>query len=155
DLGDLLDYFALDHATRSILLYIESVKDARKFMSAARAAARTKPVVVIKAGRHAAGARAAATHTGSLAGSDAGYDAAFHRAGLLRVVDLDELFDATETLSRVKSTAGKRLAILTNGGGLGILATDRLLDLGGTLADLSEQTVATLDTALPPRWSRA
>ena len=94
DLGDLLDFFALDRATRAILLYIESVKDARKFMSAARAAARIKPVVVVKSGRHAQGAKAAATHTGALAGSDAVYDAAFRRAGLLRVLDLDELFAA-------------------------------------------------------------
>jgi len=155
DFGDLLDYFALDHATRSILLYIESVKDARKFMSAARAAARTKPVVVIKAGRHAQSAKAAATHTGSLAGSDAVYDAAFHRAGLLRVVDLDELFDAAETLSRVKSTAGKRLAILTNGGGIGVLTTDRLIDFGGVLADISQKTIEALDNILPPTWSKA
>lgn len=155
DFGDLLDYFALDHATRSILLYIESVKNARKFMSAARGAARTKPVVVIKAGRHAQAAKAAATHTGSLAGSDAVYDAAFQRAGLLRVVDLDELFDAAETLSRVKSTAGKRLAILTNGGGVGVLTTDRLIDFGGILAELSPKTLELLDAALPPTWSKA
>jgi acetyltransferase len=155
DFGDLLDYFALDHRTRSILLYVESIKDARKFMSAARAAARTKPVVVIKAGRHAQGAKAAATHTGALAGSDAVYEAAFHRAGLLRVLDLDELFDATEILSRVKATAGKRLAILTNGGGLGVLATDRLIDYGGTLAEVSPKTLEHLDTVLPPTWSKA
>ena len=98
DFGDLLDYFAQDRATRAILLYVESIRDARKFMSAARAAARGKPVIVIKAGRHAQGAKAAATHTGALAGSDAVYDAAFRRAGLLRVFDLDELFAAAETL---------------------------------------------------------
>ena len=100
DFGDLLDYFALDRGTRAILLYIESIKDARKFMSAARAAARVKPVVVVKSGRHAQGAKAALTHTGALAGSDAVYDAAFRRAGLLRVLDLDELFAAAETLGR-------------------------------------------------------
>src|SRR5208337_4973666 len=130
DFGDLLDHFALDPATRSILLYIESVKNARKFMSAARAAARTKPVVVIKAGRHAQGAKAAATHTGALAGSDAVYDAAFCRAGLLRVLDLDELFAAAETLGHLTTLSGERLAILTNGGGIGVLAVDRLADLG-------------------------
>src|SRR5208282_1483603 len=97
DLADLLDFFAMDRATRAILLYIESIKDARKFMSAARAAARGKPVLVVKSGRHAAGAKAAATHTGALAGSDAVYEAAFRRAGLLRVLDLDELFAAAET----------------------------------------------------------
>src|SRR5437588_722726 len=96
DMGDLLDFFALDRSTRAILLYIESVTDARKFMSAARAAARTKPVVVVKSGRHAQGARAAQTHTGALAGADAVYDAAFRRAGLLRVLDLDDLFAAAE-----------------------------------------------------------
>ena len=100
DFGDCLDYFALDRSTRAILLYIEAVQDARKFMSAARAAARVKPVVVIKSGRHAQGAKAAATHTGALAGSDAVYDAVFRRAGLLRVFDLDETFAAAETLGR-------------------------------------------------------
>ena len=155
DFGDCLDYFAADRGTRAILLYIEAIADARKFMSAARAAARTKPVVVIKSGRHAQGARAAATHTGALAGSDAVYEAAFRRAGLLRVFDLDELFAAAETLGRQKPFPGKRLAILTNGGGIGVLAVDRLIDLGGTLAMLSPQTVATLDRLLPSTWSRA
>src|SRR5829696_646526 len=155
DFGDCLDYFAADRATRAILLYIEAINDARKFMSAARAAARAKPVVVIKSGRHAQGARAAATHTGALAGSDEVYDAAFRRAGLLRVLDLDQLFGAAETLGRQKPFAGKRLAILTNGGGVGVLAVDRLIDLGGTLAALSAGTVSRLDAALPPTWSRA
>ncbi|HKH95672.1 MAG TPA: bifunctional acetate--CoA ligase family protein/GNAT family N-acetyltransferase [Beijerinckiaceae bacterium] len=155
DFADCLDFFAADRATRAILLYVEEVNDARKFMSAARAAARAKPVVVIKSGRHAQGARAAATHTGALAGSDAVYDAAFRRAGLLRVFDLDQLFAAAETLGRQKPFPGKRLAILTNGGGVGVLAVDRLIDLGGTLAALSEPTVARLDAALPPTWSRA
>ena len=133
DFGDTLDFFALDPATRAILLYVESIKDARKFMSAARAAAGTKPVVVVKAGRHAQGAKAAATHTGALAGSDAVYDAAFRRAGLLRVYDLEELFDAAETLGSLKPFPGRRLAVLTNGGGIGVLAVDRLADLGGAL----------------------
>jgi acetyltransferase len=155
DFGDLLDFFALDGATRAILLYIESVNNARKFMSAARAAARIKPVVVVKSGRHAQGAKAAATHTGALAGADAVYDAAFRRAGLLRVLDLDELFAAAETLGRVRPFPGKRLAILTNGGGVGVLAVDRLADLDGTLAALSPATMKRLDTALPPIWSRA
>ena len=155
DLADCLDYFALDRATRAILLYVESVNDARKFMSAARAAARAKPVVVVKSGRHAQGARAAATHTGALAGSDEVYDAAFRRAGLLRVRGLDELFAAAEILGRIKPFDGKRLAILTNGGGIGVLAVDRLIDLGGTLADISPDTLARLDRAMPPIWSRA
>jgi acetyltransferase len=155
DFADLLDYFAMDRGTRAILLYVESIRDARKFMSAARAAARTKPVLVIKSGRHAQGARAALTHTGALAGSDAVYDAAFRRAGLLRVIDLDELFAAAETLSRLTTLSGKRLAILTNGGGVGVLAVDRLVDLGGELAGISPQAMSKLDAALPPIWSRA
>ena len=155
DFGDLLDFFALDGATRAILLYVESINNARKFMSAARAAARIKPVVVVKSGRHAQGAKAAQTHTGALAGSDAVYEAAFRRAGLLRVLDLDELFAAAETLGRVRPFPGKRLAILTNGGGIGVLAVDRLVDLGGTLAGISPATMLKLDSALPPIWSRA
>jgi acetyltransferase len=155
DFGDLLDFFALDGATRAILLYIESINNARKFMSAARAAARIKPVVVVKSGRHAQGAKAAQTHTGALAGADSVYEAAFRRAGLLRVLDLDELFAAAETLGRVRPFPGKRLAILTNGGGVGVLAVDRLADLGGTLAGISPEIMTKLDAALPPIWSRA
>jgi acetyltransferase len=155
DFGDLLDYFSLDRTTRAILLYVESIKDARKFMSAARVAARTKPVVVVKSGRHPQGAKAARTHTGALAGSDAVYDAAFRRAGLLRVIGLDELFAAAETLGQVKAFPGKRLAILTNGGGIGVLAVDRLADLGGTLAEISPATMQRLDAAMPSIWSHA
>jgi acetyltransferase len=155
DFGDLLDFFAMDRGTRAILLYIESIRDARKFMSAARAAVRAKPVLVVKSGRHAQGAKAALTHTGALAGSDAVYDAAFRRAGLLRVLDLDELFAAAETLGRLTKLSGKRLAILTNGGGVGVLAVDRLVDLGGELAGISPQAMRKLDAALPPIWSRA
>jgi len=155
DFADLLDHFALDRGTRAILLYIESVKDARKFMSAARAAARAKPVLVVKSGRHAAGAKAAMTHTDALAGSDAVYDAAIRRAGFIRALDLDELFAAAETLGHVTALAGNRLAILTNGGGIGVLAVDRLADLGGALAEISPATMKALDAALPPIWSRA
>jgi acetyltransferase len=155
DFADLLDYFALDRGTRAILLYVESITDARKFMSAARAAARAKPVLVIKSGRHSQAAQAAATHTGALAGSDAVYDAAFRRAGLLRALDLGDLFAAAGTLAHVAALRGNRLAILTNGGGIGVLATDRLLDLGGTLAELSPDTKARLDAVLPPTWSKA
>jgi acetyltransferase len=153
DIADLLDYFALDSKTRAILLYIEAIKDARKFMSAARAAARVKPVVVVKSGRMAQGAKAAATHTGALAGSDAVYDAAFRRAGILRVSDLRELFDCAETLGRVESPPGKRLAILTNGGGIGVLAIDRLVELGGIPASISPAVRERLDAVLPPTWS--
>ena len=155
DFGDLLDYFALDRKTRAILMYMESISDVRKFMSAARAAARVKPVIVVKAGRHVQAARAAATHTGALAGVDAVYAAAFRRAGLLRVFDLDELFAAAETLGRLHPFEGKRLAIMTNGGGIGVLAVDRVIDLGGTLATLSAETLAKLDSALPPTWSKS
>lgn len=155
DIADLLDHFAMDHRTRAILLYIEAIKDARKFMSAARAAARVKPVVVVKSGRMAQGAKAAATHTGALAGADAVYDAAFRRAGVLRVSDLRELFDCAETLGRIGSPAGKRLAILTNGGGIGVLAVDRLADLGGIPAPMTPDTREKLDAVLPPTWSGA
>ena len=153
DIADLLDYFALDGKTRAILLYVESIKDARKFMSAARAAARVKPVVVVKSGRMAQGAKAAATHTGALAGSDAVYDAAFRRAGIVRVSDLRELFDCAETLGRVEPPPGKRLAILTNGGGLGVLAIDRLAELGGIPAPIVPATREKLDAVLPRTWS--
>jgi acetyltransferase len=156
DVADLLDYFALDDKTRAILLYVEAISDARKFMSAARAAARLKPVVVVKSGRMAQGAKAAATHTGALAGSDAVYDAAFRRAGLLRVLDLRELFDCAELLGRhVRAPGGKRLALLTNGGGLGILATDRLAELGGVAPALTPEVAAKLDAVLPRTWSKA
>jgi acetyltransferase len=153
DIADLLDYFAMDEKTQAILLYIEAIKDARKFMSAARAAARIKPVVVVKSGRMAQGAKAAATHTGALAGSDAVYDAAFERAGVLRVSDLRELFDCAETLGRLKSRPGKRLAILTNGGGIGVLAVDRLAELGGIPAAMTPAIREKLDAVLPPTWS--
>lgn len=153
DFGDLLDYLALDTKARAILLYMEAIKNARKFMSAARAAARTKPVVVVKTGRFEAGKHAAASHTGALAGSDAAYDAAFNRAGLLRVHDLDELFDAVETLALARAPAGDRMAILTNGGGFGVLATDALIEAGGRLAALSPETMARLNAVLPPIWS--
>jgi acetyltransferase len=155
DAADCLDWFAEDAATTAILLYLEDVKDARKFMSAARKAARVKPLIAIKAGRHAAGARAAATHTGALAGSDAVYDAALRRAGALRVFDLDELFATARTLAVRPTFAGARIAVLTNGGGLGVLAVDRLEDLGGTLAALAPATITALDAFLPPTWSRA
>jgi acetyltransferase len=155
DFGDVMDYLGSDPETRAILLYIESIHERRNFMSAARAAARNKPVLAIKAGRVAEGAKAAASHTGALAGADAVYDAAFSRAGMLRVYDFDELFAAVETLARSRPPKGERLAILTNGGGIGVLATDDLIELGGKLAELSPEVVAKLDTVLPGTWSRA
>lgn len=154
DVGDCLDYFASDIPTRAILLYVEAIRDVRKFMSAARAAARIKPVIVLKSGRHQAAAAAARSHTGALAGSDEVYAAAFRRAGLVRVLDLDELIAAAETLSRFTAFDGERVGILTNGGGLGVLAVDRLVDLGGTLAPLDPAVHAALDAVLPPTWSR-
>ncbi len=154
DFGDMLDFLALDEATASVLLYVESVTDARKFMSAARAAARTKPVVVIKAGRSAAGARAAMSHTGALAGADAVYDAAFRRAGLLRVYELRELFDAVTTLASGMTVRGDRLAVISNGGGAGVLAADAVDARGGRLAELAPETMAALGLALPAAWSK-
>jgi acetyltransferase len=153
DFGDLIDYLASDEETKAILLYIESIHAARKFMSAARAAARNKPVIVVKAGRVAEGARAAASHTGALAGADDVYDAAIRRAGMLRVLTTEALFDAVETLARAKPLHGDRLAIMTNGGGPGVMATDALVLAGGRLAPLSPHTLARLDAALPPTWS--
>ncbi len=153
DFGDMLDWLANDGRTRAVLLYVEAVTHARKFMSAARAAARLKPVIVIKAGRHAEAAKAAASHTGALAGADAVYDAAFRRAGMLRVFDIDELFDAVATLAAPPAHGGDRLAILTNGGGLGVLATDALMDEDGHLAALDPATLEKLDAVLPRTWS--
>ncbi len=153
DFGDMLDFLAGDIRSRAILLYMEQLTNAPKFMSAARRAARAKPVVILKAGRHAAGAKAAMSHTGALAGSDAAYDAAFRRAGLVRVLVLDELFEAAEILSRNMRLDGERIALLTNGGGAGVLAADRLADVGGTMAELSQETTAALSKHLPPTWS--
>lgn len=155
DFGDLLDYLALDSATSAILLYVETITHARKFMSAARIAARAKPVIVVKAGRSAAGALAAATHTGALAGADLVYDAAFRRAGMLRVDDLRDLFDAAATLASGVRVSGDRLTILTNGGGAGVLATDKLEARGGRLAPLTQAARTALDKAMPANWSRA
>lgn len=155
DFGDLLNYLGSDSKTDGILLYVESISEARKFMSAARATARNKPVIVIKAGRVEEGARAAASHTGALAGSDDIFDSAIRRAGMLRVYSIEDLFAAVETLARARTISGNRLAILTNGGGPGVLATDALVSGGGKLAELSEETIAALDECLPPTWSKA
>lgn len=153
DFGDVLDYLAADPASRAILLYMEGLTDARKFMSAARRAARSKPVVIVKSGRNAAAAKAAMSHTGALAGADEAYDAAFRRAGVLRVEDLEQLFEAAEILTIAPRLDGERLTILTNGGGAGVLAADRLADLDGVPARLSQQTQSALDAFLPPGWS--
>ena len=153
DLGDMLDYLANDPRTDAILLYVEGIQHSRKFMSAARAAARMKPVIAVKGGRFEAGMKAAASHTGAVAGADAVYDAAFRRSGILRVFTLEELFGAVETLAMAKRHRGNRLAIVTNGGGLGVLAADALAERKGRLAELSPETVEALATILPGTWS--
>lgn len=155
DFGDLLDYLALDYDTHGILLYVESITDARKFMTAGRIASRAKPVVVVKAGRSAAGAKAAFSHTGALAGADLVYEAAFRRAGMLRVGGLRELFDAVSTLAAGLRVYGDRLAILTNGGGAGVMAADALEARDGRLAELSPETLEKLAAAAPIYWSGA
>jgi acetyltransferase len=155
DFGDLLDYLAAEPLARAVLIYMEAVTNAPKFMSAARRAARSKPVVVVKAGRSVAGAKAAQSHTGAMAGSDLAYEAAFRRAGVLRVKELDDLFSAAEMLSRQPRLAGDRLAVLSNGGGAGVMAADCLHDLDGNLAQLSAATLQALDRVLPPTWSHA
>lgn len=155
DVADLLDMLAGDRDTRAILLYLETVTETRKFLTAARAAARIKPVIVIKSGRHAAAAKAAATHTGALAGTDGAVNAAFRRAGLLRVQELEELFDAAETLSHFSPIARARLGMVTNGGGAGVLAVDRLMDFDGQMASLTPETIEKLNAVLPSTWSHA
>lgn len=155
DIGDCLDLLALDDQTDAILVYVEAITNPRKFMSAARAASRIKPVIAVKPGRHVEAALAAATHTGALAGADRIVDAALHRAGIIRVDDLEDLFDAAEVTGRYRPIARARTAIVTNGGGAGVLAVDGLLDQGATLADLSAGTLERLDAALPSTWSRS
>ncbi|MBK9244555.1 MAG: GNAT family N-acetyltransferase [Burkholderiales bacterium] len=155
DFGDLIDYLGSDPHTRAILLYVESVKTPRKFLSAARAASRNKPVIVVKTGRAPEGARAAATHSGVLAGADEVFDAAIRRAGMLRVENLLDLFVAVETLARGPRFEGDRLMVVSNGGGAGVLAADAAALGGARLAELSAATIERLDALLPPMWSRA
>jgi len=151
--GDLISYFGEDLKTESILIYMESVGDAPSFLSAAREVALRKPIIVIKAGRTAAAAKAAASHTGALAGSDAVLDAAFRRCGVMRVDSIADLFDMAEVLAKQPRPSGRRLAIVTNAGGPGVLATDSLMQGGGELALLSKASVAKLDSFLPEHWS--
>ncbi len=153
DFADLIDYFGEDEKTKSIILYIESIKDARRFMTAARAFARSKPIIAYKAGRFPESAEAAASHTGALASEDAVYDAAFQRAGLARVFDIGDIFDAAELLGRHRIPKGPRLGIVTNAGGPGVMAVDALIQAGGTLAPLSQATMTGLEETLPPAWS--
>jgi acetyltransferase len=153
--GDLIYYFGDDYRTRSILVYMESIGDPRSFISAAREVAQTKPIIVIKAGRTEAAAKAAASHTGSLTGSDEVLDAAFRRCGVLRVNRIAELFEMADILSKQPRSRGRRLTIVTNAGGPGVLATDALLAAGGELASLAPATFERLDSFLPKHWSHA
>ena len=153
DFGEILDYLAFDSKTRGILLYIEGIRDARRFMSALRATARFKPVVMVKVGRHAAGSKAVLSHTGSLVGSDAVFDALVRRAGVVRVNTILQLFASARALSSHIQPTGNRLAIVTNGGGPGVMATDCAVDLGVRLAELAPTTIETLNTVLPASWS--
>jgi acetyltransferase len=150
---DLIDYFGQDPETNSIIIYMESLTDAKKFLSAARAFSRNKPIILLKAGKSAEGAKAAMSHTGSLAGNDAVFDAAFKRAGIIRVNTIGELFNASQALSMQKRPNGKRLAIVTNAGGPGVIVTDALIEKGGEIAKLSEQTMEKLNQTMPPTWS--
>jgi acetyltransferase len=153
DLGDVIDYLGQDAHTRSIIVHIETVTEPRKFMSAARAFARGKPIIVYKAGRFAASARAAISHTGAMIGEDDVYDAAFRRAGLVRVERIEDVFATAELLARERPIRRARLAIVTNAGGAGVMASDALLARNGILAELQPATLETLDVALPPAWS--
>lgn len=153
DFGDVLNYLALDPYTKSILLYIEGVRNSRHFMSALRAAARMKPVIAIKAGKNSQGSRAALSHTGALIGSDDVFDAALRRAGAIRVMKIEDLFAASEILSISKKISGNRLAIITNGGGAGVMAADRASELGVVLPSLDENIIHQLNDVLPKHWS--
>ncbi|MCD6306069.1 MAG: GNAT family N-acetyltransferase [Deltaproteobacteria bacterium] len=155
DFGDLIDYLGNDSSAKGILLYIESLSNLRKFMSAARAVSRIKPIIVLKAGRSKAGAKAAASHTGAMAGEDAAYDAAFKRAGIVRVDTIQDLFDCAELMAMQPRPRGPRLAIVTNGGGPGVMAADTLAHHGLEPARLSPETIERLDAFLPPFWSRS
>ena len=153
DFGDLIDYFGMDIHTRSIVLYIESITDARKFMSATKGFARAKPIIVIKSGRFKEGAKAAASHTGALAGEDAIYEAAFRRSGVVRVMNIMDLFNCSSILAKQPRPMGPNIAIVTNAGGPGVLATDSIIEKGGKLATLSAETIEKLNKVLPTHWS--
>lgn len=153
--GDLIDYFGYDADTKSILIYMESIGDARSFLSAAREVAITKPIIVIKAGRTEAASKAATSHTGAMTGSDEVFDAALRRSGVLRVPSISDVFYMAELLSRQPRPQGPRLTILTNAGGPAVLATDALITYGGELAALSANSIQALNAFLPPHWSHA
>ena len=153
DFGEILDYLLYDEETASILMYVEGVHDARRFISGLRAAARSKPIVVLKVGRHTSGSRAAMSHTGAIVGNDAVFDAALKRSGVVRAQTYDELFDAARLLGAGRLPTGKRLAILTNGGGPGVMAADCAAEHGVEIAALSTETIAGLNATLPTHWS--
>jgi acetyltransferase len=153
EFGDLIDYFGEDDNTRCIILYIESIRNPRKFISAARAFARKKPIIVYKAGRFPESAQVAASHTGAMASEDAVYDAAFQRAGLARVYEIGDIFNVAELIGRNRFPNGPRLGIITNAGGPGVMATDALIASNGELARLSDKTMALLNENLPAFWS--
>ena len=155
DFGDLIDYFGTDPKTRSILMYVEGITDAREFMSASRHFARTKPIIVVKAGKFSESAKAAASHTGSLTGEDMVYDAAFKRAGIVRVEEIGDLFNCAEVLGMQPLPKGPNLAIITNAGGPGVMAIDALVARSGKLAELNQKTMETLNNILPHYWSRS
>ena len=157
DIGfhDLIDYFGSDQDTKAILIYMETLTQARRFVSAARSFARTKPIIVLKVGRSQEGAQAALYHTGSITGNNQIFDAVFKRAGVLRVGSITELFDCAKNLSMQRRPNGNRLAIITNAGGPGVIATDALMDQKGSLADFSSETLRHLDKHMPTFWSRA
>ena len=154
DYGDMIDYLGEDPNTRSIIIYMEGVGNAKKFMSSARGFARTKPIIVIKAGRYPAGAKAASSHTGALAGDFAVYEAAFKRAGVVMVDEIGDLFNCASVLDSRFLPAGPNLAIVTNAGGPSVLAADSVVSHGGQLAQMSEESMKILNGALPPYWSR-
>jgi acetyltransferase len=153
DFGEVLDFLVADAATDAILLYVEGIRDARRYLSALRAAARVKPVIALKVGRYASGSRAATSHTGALVGSDAVFDAALRRAGTVRVKTYTQLFAAARVLATERFPQGERLAIVTNGGGPGVVAADSATECGVPLAELSKDTIEQLNRTLPAQWS--
>lgn len=155
DFGEILDYLATDAKTTGILMYVEGIRDARRFLSGLKAAARLKPVILIKSGRHEAGCKAAMSHTGALVGGDSVFNAAIERAGVVRVYNISELFSAARVLANNYVVKKDRLAIITNAGGPGVMSTDRAEDVGIQMAELSPASIEALNAVLPPHWSHA
>ena len=155
DFGDLIDYLGNEEKARSIIIYMETLTQHRKFMSAARSVSRVKPIIIIKAGRSRAGTQAAASHTGALAGEDEAYNAAFRRAGIIRVDTISQLFDCAQALGKLKRPTGGNLGIITNAGGPGVMAVDALGRWNMEPATLTPETLAKLDELLPSYWSRS